>query len=534
MVSPKYADPATWNCDPANSEPAGGDWTVLIEIADNAPTPGVLYTRLGHFDRLDLAVRDETGRWAYATRTMQDVETVIGTPHIYTPLPTTDSQAVLVLAAFRGNGHGPTLNHAQVLPSQPVLTNNDIITLLMLAALIGVLLIPIALDAAFLSVMREPFLGWHIALSIGFAGMIATRSNMIGLAIPVSAETLRIGMIMSMGIVIAIALMFTRSYVEPGKLSPLLQRVIPMVAAWTLLVSAVHAASFEALRPMGGNLHSFGMAVPMVVLGWALVSAARNGSRAVRFQLFGWTPMFLAALIQLATHVLPFGLQQDAISVFHIGILFEGIGTAMGVADRFILIRRERDKALNAAKEMTRLSVHDPLTGLLNRRAVEKRFDELREEGFHTFALIDLDRFKQINDKHGHQVGDAALVACAKAIEAGDDRETIAVRLGGEEFVVLLKGEDTRRRVEALREAIPTRIMNDVPGLDMPVTASVGMVELPSEAPVTMSFKQLYARADQLLYEAKAAGRNRMVYERLILFAAKPDKNADTGSVQAA
>ncbi|GIX21138.1 MAG: hypothetical protein KatS3mg120_2814 [Erythrobacter sp.] len=163
----------------------------------------------------------------------------------------------------------------------------------------------------------------------------------------------------------------------------------------------------------------------------------------------------------------------------------------------------------------------------MNRRAIEARFDELLAQGFDTFALVDLDRFKAINDLHGHQVGDAALVACAGALRSGSDRDAIAVRLGGEEFVVLLRGPRTLERAEALRRAIPMRIAQEVPGLEMPVTASMGVVMLGDAARHKMAFAEFYARADALMYEAKASGRNRLAYERLTVFSPQPERRRD-------
>ena len=171
---------------------------------------------------------------------------------------------------------------------------------------------------------------------------------------------------------------------------------------------------------------------------------------------------------------------------------------------------------------LEQISTRDSLTGLMNRRAIEARFDELLTQGFNTFALIDLDRFKAINDLHGHQVGDAALIACANAIRTTGERDSIAVRLGGEEFVVLLRGDRTLERAEALRQAIPIRIAQDVPGLDLPVTASMGVITLAQAARRSMAFAEFYARADALMYEAKASGRNRLAYERLTVFAERP------------
>jgi diguanylate cyclase (GGDEF)-like protein len=196
---------------------------------------------------------------------------------------------------------------------------------------------------------------------------------------------------------------------------------------------------------------------------------------------------------------------------------------SLAIADRFLALRRERDAALTEARMLEQISARDSLTGLMNRRGIEARFDELLAQGFDTFALVDLDRFKTINDVHGHQVGDAALVACASAIRSSGDRDAVAVRLGGEEFVVLLRGPRPVERAEAMRQAIAMRIAKEVPGLDRPVTASMGVVVLADANANKMAFAEFYSRADALMYEAKASGRNRLCYERLTVFRSAPE-----------
>jgi diguanylate cyclase (GGDEF)-like protein len=208
--------------------------------------------------------------------------------------------------------------------------------------------------------------------------------------------------------------------------------------------------------------------------------------------------------------------------MLYVAVGIEVVVISLAIADRFLALRRERDAALTEARMLEQISTRDSLTGLMNRRAIEARFDELLTQGFDTFALVDLDRFKAINDLHGHQVGDAALVACAGAIRASGDRDAVAVRLGGEEFVVLLRGERPLERAEALRQAIPMRIAKEVPGLDLPVTASMGVVVLADAGRHKMAFAEFYARADALMYEAKASGRNRLAYERLTVFGDAP------------
>jgi len=261
----------------------------------------------------------------------------------------------------------------------------------------------------------------------------------------------------------------------------------------------------------------------IIVISAAVIEAILRGSRSARFLAMAWGPIIIASIERLLRglgwHIAP--SSHDKMLYVAIGI--EVVVISLAIADRFLALRRERDAALTEAKMLEQLSARDSLTGLMNRRAIEARFDELLSQGFNTFALVDLDRFKMINDVHGHQVGDAALIACASAIRASGDRDSIAVRLGGEEFVVLLRGPRPIERAEALRQAIPMRIAKEVPGLDMPVTASMGVVVIDDADASKMVFAEFYARADALMYEANASGRNRLCYERLTVFRSAPE-----------
>jgi diguanylate cyclase (GGDEF)-like protein len=162
-------------------------------------------------------------------------------------------------------------------------------------------------------------------------------------------------------------------------------------------------------------------------------------------------------------------------------------------------------------------SRHDGLTALLNRRAIEEavlaQVHRSRRTG-EPFAvlMLDLDHFKDINDRHGHATGDRALKHTAAALKA-EVREIDAVgRFGGEEFLVLMPGAtiDTARPVaERLRAAL-ARDMQQPDALPLPLSASIGIAQWrePSEEP-----SRLLMRADAALYAAKARGRNCVVAE---------------------
>jgi two-component system cell cycle response regulator len=163
---------------------------------------------------------------------------------------------------------------------------------------------------------------------------------------------------------------------------------------------------------------------------------------------------------------------------------------------------------------LRRLATRDELTGLLNRREYERVLaeEEDRAERFgNSLALVvvDLDRFKSINDMHGHPAGDAVLREVGRRIGGVIRTVDRAARIGGEEFALILVQTDRVSALEVARRAIaavsgePIRVGQ---GHTLAVTASAGVAELKTDA---LEAGQLFAAADKALYAAKAQGRNR-------------------------
>jgi diguanylate cyclase (GGDEF)-like protein len=158
-----------------------------------------------------------------------------------------------------------------------------------------------------------------------------------------------------------------------------------------------------------------------------------------------------------------------------------------------------------------RAAVLDPLTGLLNRQGLEDRFAELREQALLSedpicLLLFDLDHFKQINDEHGHDVGDAVLRQVAYEVRKCLRKFELVYRIGGEEFLVILpgvgegEGELTAEHLRATVEGARVRA-------GIGVTASFGVSGASGEG---LHFEGLYRSADQALYQAKRDGRDRV------------------------
>ncbi|MCB1959050.1 MAG: diguanylate cyclase [Rhodocyclaceae bacterium] len=174
----------------------------------------------------------------------------------------------------------------------------------------------------------------------------------------------------------------------------------------------------------------------------------------------------------------------------------------------------DRLAKLEANKQLAVMATTDSLTGIPNRaHFIEKAKHHLqlaaRNGSPLTLLMMDLDHFKDINDAHGHQAGDAVLQAFAAFVRTLVRKSDVFGRVGGEEFCVVLQNTDEkggaifaerlRRGVEALR--VPFN------GQRIGVTVSIGLARLDGDD----NFQSLFSKADQAMYRAKAQGRNRMM-----------------------
>ncbi|MGH2982538.1 MAG: diguanylate cyclase [Solirubrobacterales bacterium] len=155
-------------------------------------------------------------------------------------------------------------------------------------------------------------------------------------------------------------------------------------------------------------------------------------------------------------------------------------------------------------------AVLDPLTGLLNRKALEARAKELEQQAHLTGASValvacDIDHFKQVNDAHGHDRGDAVLQTVAYEMRKSLRSFELIYRLGGEEFLIVLPGVDLDGGVVAAERLRKTIEAVQPGGLE--ITVSFGVSAAAGEQVV---YETLFKSADEALYEAKAAGRNRV------------------------
>ncbi|WP_234033143.1 GGDEF domain-containing protein [Erythrobacter rubeus] len=512
-----------WTCEPRGFQtdrPVGWLRFDATYWQDGA-SPRFFFSRIARFETITFAAIDESGAMRTASFAEDEAETFPGGPVFRLPLPELRPETQVLLVRIDRPHSAPLLAEAR-LAADPDSLHWSMTQMMVLAMVIGMLLLPLLFDLGFFAVLRERFVALHAVMVIAMMVYVLFAGGLISLVVSLPVAVVAIAGPLAWAIGCGVSALFLAKFLEEDAQSKQMRILTQATGIWTIIVPGFFALQLHATQAYDDRLYFYTFLPTIAVISAALVEAVLRGSRSARFVTVAWIPLILASIERLWRGLGIYVGPPELDLLLFVATGFEVTIISLAIADRFFAIRRERDEAVESAMELSRLSERDPLTGLMNRRAITARFPDLIAKGFDTFALVDLDRFKQVNDKHGHQAGDAALVAAAEALRVRGSRDSVPVRLGGEEFVVLLRGPDAINRVEALRQAIPLHVARKIPGLEAPLTASMGVVEMPRSATADMTFGEFYARADKLLYDAKKAGRNRMNFERLKVFSEAP------------
>lgn len=219
-----------------------------------------------------------------------------------------------------------------------------------------------------------------------------------------------------------------------------------------------------------------------------------------------FVPMLHGAIFMFPVALASLGVKSLAtgwIAVFAIEVVLYVVGAA------FIVLVLAKDRAVNRYKAAAET---DPLTSLFNRRgffAAATTLMHASKSAKKSVSLLafDLDHFKSINDRYGHKAGDAVLALFAKVVRATMRGDDVVGRIGGEEFVAILSGSLNEAAIAAERVRSAFQKASGAPdGPQIPATVSIGVAcGLPDA-----SIDVLIARADAVLYRAKANGRNRV------------------------
>jgi diguanylate cyclase (GGDEF)-like protein len=242
--------------------------------------------------------------------------------------------------------------------------------------------------------------------------------------------------------------------------------------------------------------------------------ASEPGSEAVYAPFYGFIAMLtmlffrpVPAVLQSALALAAYAFllyERDAAFATHLLLSSLGMLAALGV-----LIAVVRTRTTRVAGELSVDAYVDPLTGIPNRRSFDERFAleierARRRQGPLALVICDLDHFKRVNDRLGHEGGDEVLARAAGTIAEATRAVDLAARIGGEEFGVILPGADPHAAAVAA-ERLREHVMAEFAGHEPPVAASSGVA---STIGAEADQRELFDAADRALYSAKRAGRN--------------------------
>lgn len=377
---------------------------------------------------------------------------------------------------------------------------------LVYALMCGFLILPIVYDLLLARFLPFRFMLWHAVMTAFLLGSVVSNSGLVfqlfpdlplGVRSHLNTTTLAIALVAAVG--------FLLDILEKGTVPTRLAKAAIGLTGVMILAKILTFVEIESLRIVSHELFLYSL-VPLTAALIAIIAVAlARKSRAAGFLAIAFSGLiitgFLRILIGSGLYRPSFLLDDFLLAAMVVLVL----GSAAAVGDRFTVLRVERDRARVSAIKLGRMAMSDPLTGLGNRRA----FNSLRHiEDGQAMLVADIDHFKAINDTNGHVMGDAVLCHMSSLMRDsfGDVPDSTIYRLGGEEFAVVFSCNDEdklRQMGEKLRDSIHRKMASNSYGIP-PATISVGGA-LGGGRSVTEVFQE----ADQALYSAKQAGRNR-------------------------
>jgi len=387
----------------------------------------------------------------------------------------------------------------------------------MISALaLGLLFAPLLLNAVFYMALRQRFILFHTLMVVGlivnhlaWSGLIFTiapRVNMAHRSIMVYVALSTVGMA---------ACMLIASLCDPQRLGQAWRKMLQITGLVCFAATMAIMLASPWLPYVGAQLFHgiFGLMVLAALA--CLIRCAWRGDRLAALQLAGLSG---AALVAVSRVLRAVGIVPDLPLFdlgFHFAVLIEALTTSVIVAMRALELRRQYDAVAIERDRVRTIAGTDELTGLTNRRAFAEQYQARLDNPdpalpVRALLVIDLDRFKAINDRFGHAAGDSVLIEFAGRLQQSARKGDLVARFGGEEFVVFASFAD---ETAALRHAMnlcnrSLRWVAVYEGTPIAVACSIGLAIL--RAGEQSDFQTIFRSADDALYLAKDAGRGQV------------------------
>lgn len=417
------------------------------------------------------------------------------------PLPRHHARAVRLLWRVEGSLNRRGILIGPTIASPAAAAHAEIEMAALYAAFTGMCLALLIYNLALWAALRQAFQPAYCLMVLSLLGYAFTSSGLLGQLTEIdNNDRQRLNYVL-LAWSAAAAVVFARAFLERRVFDGWLRPYSTAVIAFLLVATGSYALFAPRFAAITDSLSTAGYLLVLTLLGPVLFRAWRRRSNFLWVFALAWgAPVALAGVRVLAAFNL-IGWQLWIDNSTLLAMALEAALSSLGVAYRIRLLSVERDVAREQEIAARLLAATDPLTGLLNRRAFLD--DAIGRAGEHQLILVDIDHFKSINETIGHDGGDEVLRVIARALRASAAPDALVARVGGEEFAMLAPREaplDARAVLDRLR-------MERMP-FDLTVTASIGTCVGPLARET--DWKAMYRCADRALFEAKAAGRDRV------------------------
>ncbi len=313
------------------------------------------------------------------------------------------------------------------------------------------------------------------------------------------------------------AFFFTLSALEIDQISPRIGKAVRLCGA--ISASAAVAFWFDLLSYQTAQAIGMGLGpAPMLLVIRVAVQRISVGDRAAAYLLAGWTCYSVGVLLLV-------GMLQGALPVnfwtthgFQFASMVEMTTWLLVLGQRVHAIRQNALKAQADHSRVQQMAYTDPLTGLVNRRglteALNSHLERATPQKLLALYLIDLDGFKGVNDRLGHDAGDELLVGVAQRLRAQTRSNDIVCRLGGDEFVVVATGLPNERTALMVGQKLMSCTAEPLMASGSPckVGMTIGYALAPADDTTAAG---LIKRADAAMYAGKRSGRNVLTHARV-------------------
>ena len=501
------ARPAAFDCQIRQTALGEGDFVVRLRfprIAADVSDPLVLRTTSVWQRSSRVVFRYADGSHATFGFDSRDVSRVLTVGAIFEfAVPTRGAPLDSIFIEARGSGNlrGVVLGAELMKRSESYELRNRLS--MFYAAFAGLALALIVYNLSLWAAMRHRFQLYYCGMVAGLSAYTFSASGLLAFALPAFDNNTRLGIsYFLLALTAALALQFVRNFFDSKVVGPRLCRAITIAS----IAGIAAALAYAVLAPwqlwlldqlyFGAMLAMLCLFPPMLYQAWL--------ARSPYFPLViaAWSGPIIASFLR-ALHgfnVIEHSFWLD--NSLLIALSLEALLSSILVTARLRELSYERDQARAGEQMARRLAATDPLTGLLNRRAFLELAIGRRQR--QRLLLIDIDHFKAVNDRLGHASGDDVLRSVAEAIQACRPARSLAVRLGGEEFALLVPRS-------AFSECTADMVLEAVRQCPLPqgitVTASLGYAD--GSVGTEEDWKRLYRLADAALYRAKSDGRDR-------------------------